>query len=157
MKCQRKETQQIDGKTKENNKEQIIHWSKYNKKTWLQSHQSSTDRKFNMHSRNPLVIQTARQKLLDAKRPTLECYQDARGKVIEPKTNTVKWAVVLECIKNSSILQWRMRTMLKLVKGLFRSHKKSQEPFTSWYALFLKFRASFQFQVSLTDLAYILE
>ena len=59
--------------------------------------------------------------------------------------------------KNSTILQWRMRTMLKLVKGLFRSYKKSQEPFTSWYALFLKFRASFQFQVSLTDLAYILE
>ena len=31
MKCQRKETLQID-KPKENNTEQIIHWSKYNKK-----------------------------------------------------------------------------------------------------------------------------
>ena len=32
MKCQRKETLQIDSKTKETNTEQIIHWSKYNKK-----------------------------------------------------------------------------------------------------------------------------
>ena len=60
MKCQRKETLQIHGKTKENNTEQITHWIKYNKKTWMQSHQSSIDRKFNKHSRNRLMIQTAR-------------------------------------------------------------------------------------------------
>ena len=100
MKCQRKETLQTDSKTKENNIEQTIHWSKYNKKIRLQNHQSSTDR-------NSISIQEIDwwSKSLDKSFWTQKdlrlTYQDARGKVIEPKTNTVKWAVVLKCIKNS--------------------------------------------------------
>ena len=59
----------------------------------------------------------------------------------------------MEFIKNQFILQWWMRTMLKLVKGLSSAYKKSQEPFTWWYALFPFLSVS----GLLTDLAYILE
>lgn len=134
MKCQRKETLQTDSKTKENNIEQTIHWSKYNKKIRLQNHQSSTDR-------NSISIQEIDwwSKSLDKSFWTQKdlrlTYQDARGKVIEPiNFCNSKWSV---SVKYN--VTWNVSMLFMWCDALKLSNDRSGQHSEIWYN-FLLFR-----------------